>query len=134
MATREPLKATGISTRRGMSAKTRDRAIKEAQLQQTPNKEGQNVADITGQGSHLGGTGAGTNTGMGQTKNLLQKRNKKPAYMQSLNEQEKSENFKIIDNMNKKISYLKNPRFSVNKGPILFTQVSCLKTITAIYM
>lgn len=43
--------------------------------------------------------------------------------MQSLNEAEKSENFKIIDNMNKKISYLKNPRFKVNKVPILMTQV-----------
>ena len=46
--------------------------------------------------------------------------------MQSLNEQEKAENFKIIDNMNKKISYLKNPRFKVSKCPILFTQVSIL--------
>ncbi len=44
--------------------------------------------------------------------------------MQSLNEQEKAENFKIIDNMNKKISYKKNPRYTVNKAPILFTQVS----------
>ena len=39
--------------------------------------------------------------------------------MQSLNEGEKAENFKIIDNMNKKISYLKNPRFRVNKSPIV---------------
>ena len=43
--------------------------------------------------------------------------------MQSLNESEKAENFKIIDNMNKKISYLKNPRYKVNKRPILLTQV-----------
>lgn len=42
--------------------------------------------------------------------------------MQSLNEAEKSENFKIIDNMNKKISYLKNPRFRVNKPPIITTE------------
>ena len=41
--------------------------------------------------------------------------------MQSMNEHEKAENFKIIDNMNKKISYKKNPRFTVNKAPILFT-------------
>lgn len=61
---------------------------------------------------------------MTQTKNLLTKRYKKPAYLQSLNESEKAENFKIIDNMNKKISYLKNPRFQVNKVPILMTQVS----------
>ena len=60
---------------------------------------------------------------MNQTKNLLTKRYKKPAYMQSLNEAEKAENFKIIDSMNKKISYLKNPRFKVNKVPILMTQV-----------
>ncbi len=44
--------------------------------------------------------------------------------MQSLNEHEKAENFKIIDNMNKKISYKKNPRYKINKAPILFTQVS----------
>jgi len=42
--------------------------------------------------------------------------------MQSLNEGEKAENFKIIDSMNKKISFLKNPRFKVNKPPILMTQ------------
>lgn len=70
------------------------------------------------------GTGALQNGSLTQPKNLLQKRNKKPAYMQSLNEHEKAENFKIIDNMNKKISYKKNPRYTVNKAPILFTQVS----------
>ncbi len=43
--------------------------------------------------------------------------------MQSLNQQEKAENFKILDNMNKKISYKKNPRFKINKAPILFTKV-----------
>lgn len=49
------------------------------------------------------------------------KRNSKPAYLKSLNESEKAENFKIIDNMNKKISYLKNPRHKVSKAPILMT-------------
>ena len=44
--------------------------------------------------------------------------------MQSLNEAEKAENFKIIDNMNKKISFLKNPRFKVNKVPIPTNTVS----------
>ena len=42
------------------------------------------------------------------------KRKKKPAYLQSLNESEKQANFKIIEKMNKKISFLKNPRFRVN--------------------
>jgi hypothetical protein len=69
------------------------------------------------------GQTAGQGTEM-QTKNLLTKRAKKPAYLQSLNESEKAENFKIIDNMNKKISYLKNPRHKVNKAPILMTVVS----------
>ena len=46
--------------------------------------------------------------------------------MQSLNESEKQANFKIIDSMNKKISYLKNPRYKVNKAPILMTTVSIL--------
>ena len=44
--------------------------------------------------------------------------------MQSLNEAEKAENFKIIDNMSKKITFLKNPRYSVNKVPIMMTNVS----------
>jgi hypothetical protein len=52
------------------------------------------------------------------------KKYKKPAYLQSLNEAEKAENFKIIDNMNKKISFLKNPRFKVNKVPIPTNTVS----------
>ena len=41
------------------------------------------------------------------------KRKSKPAYLQSLNESEKQANFKIIEKMNKKISFLKNPRFKV---------------------
>ena len=41
-----------------------------------------------------------------------------------MNESEKQANFKIIDSMNKKISYLKNPRYKVNKAPILMTTVS----------
>ena len=60
------------------------------------------------------------------TKNLLttKKKTSKPAYLQSLSQSEKAENFKIIDNMNKKISYLKNPRFKISKAPILMTKVS----------
>ena len=58
---------------------------------------------------------------------LLGKKPKVPAYMQSLNQQEKAENFKILDNMNKKISYKKNPRFKINKAPIIFTRVSLIK-------
>ncbi len=71
---------------------------------------------------------------MNQTKNLLTKRSyKKPAYMQSLNEAEKAENFKIIDNMNKKISYLKNPRYQINKAPILMTQVNTLSFLNGLF-
>jgi len=60
---------------------------------------------------------------MTQTKNLLTKRKNKPAYMQSLNEAEKAENFKIIDNMSKKVAFLKNPRYKISKTPIIMTQV-----------
>ena len=49
------------------------------------------------------------------------KKKSKPAYLQSLNESEKQANFKIIEKMNKKISFLKNPRFKVNKAPIIMT-------------
>ena len=50
------------------------------------------------------------------------KRKSKPAYLQSLNESEKQANFKIIEKMNKKISFLKNPRFRENKAPIIMTE------------
>ena len=63
-------------------------------------------------------------------KTLLKQKAKVPAYMQSLNQQEKAANFKILDNMNKKISYRKNPRFKVNKAPILFTEVSLYADLT----
>lgn len=48
---------------------------------------------------------------------------KKPAYMNSLNEAEKAENFKIIDNMNKRVNFLRNPRYKKNKAPILLNKV-----------
>jgi hypothetical protein len=53
---------------------------------------------------------------------MKKKKVKKPAYLQSLNESEKQANFKIIEKMNKKISFLKNPRFRVNKSPIIMTE------------
>ena len=43
--------------------------------------------------------------------------------MQSLNSKEKEQNFKIIESMNKKIGFKKNPRFKVNKVPITVEQV-----------
>lgn len=43
---------------------------------------------------------------------------KKAAYLQSMNEAEKAANFKIIDNMNKRINFLRNPRFKSTKAPI----------------
>jgi hypothetical protein len=59
------------------------------------------------------------------SKNLLTTKKKaKPAYLQSLSQSEKAENFKIIDNMNKKIAYMKNPRYKVSKAPITMTTVS----------
>lgn len=44
----------------------------------------------------------------------LSKKNKKlkiPAYLSAMNEIEKEQNHKIIQNMNKRINFLKNPRF-----------------------
>ena len=108
-----------ISSRRGISAKGREKVMlanRDQQLKQQQN-QGDNPQSGVTQGNEA------TNT-MNQTKNLLTKRNKKPAYMQSLNEAEKAENFKIIDNMSKKITFLKNPRYAINKVPILMTQVS----------
>ena len=84
----------------------------------------------TAEGQKTVSEGAGGQTSNNMTgtanKSLLatKKRTSKPAYLQSLNESEKQANFKIIDSMNKKISYLKNPRHKVNKAPILMTAVS----------
>jgi hypothetical protein len=54
---------------------------------------------------------------------------KKAAYLQSLNESEKAANFKIIDKMNKRINFLRNPRFKANKAPITLNKVSGLVVI-----
>ena len=48
---------------------------------------------------------------------------KKAAYLQSLNESEKAANFKIIDNMNKRINFLRNPRFKTTKAPFTLNKV-----------
>lgn len=37
-----------------------------------------------------------------------------------MNEKDKEINHKIIKNMNKRVNYLKNPRFKINKAPVLF--------------
>lgn len=67
--------------------------------------------------------GAPMAEGTETSKNLLTTKKKaaKPAYLQSLSQSEKAENFKIIDNMNKKIAYMKNPRYKVSKAPITMT-------------
>ena len=49
---------------------------------------------------------------------------KKPAYLKSLNESEKEANFKIIDNMSKRISFLRNPRFKSNKCPVTLNKAA----------
>jgi hypothetical protein len=77
-------------------------------------------ADNTHKPAEAGATMDDNNKSLLTTK----KKAAKPAYLQSLNESEKQANFKIIDSMNKKISYLKNPRFKVSKAPILMTSVS----------
>lgn len=48
---------------------------------------------------------------------------KKPAHLKSLNEAEKAANFKIIDSMNKKVNFLRNPRFKKNRAPIMLNKV-----------
>jgi hypothetical protein len=69
-------------------------------------------------------SGSQGNEDAGKSLLTTKKKAAKPAYLQSLNESEKQANFKIIDNMNKKVSYLKNPRFKVSKAPILMTTVN----------
>jgi 16S rRNA G527 N7-methylase RsmG len=51
---------------------------------------------------------------------------KKAAYLMSLNESEKAANFKIIDSMNKRVNFLRNPRFKKNKAAFALNKVSVL--------
>jgi hypothetical protein len=46
-----------------------------------------------------------------------------PDYYYQLSEEQKDENDNIMRNMNKKISYLKNPRFRENHAPIFYADV-----------
>ena len=74
-------------------------------------------------GAEPGSATAPSQAAMNSTaKSKSMKKKSKPAYLQSLNESEKQANFKIIEKMNKKISFLKNPRFKVNKAPIIMTE------------
>ena len=51
------------------------------------------------------------------------KRYKVPEYLKAMTEIEKEINHKIIKNMSKRINYLRNPRFKVNKAAITFDEV-----------
>lgn len=51
-------------------------------------------------------------------------KHKKAAYLHSLNESDKIANFKIIDNMNKRINFLRNPRYKSNKAPVTLNKVN----------
>ena len=86
----------------------------EAEIAQDTLKGATSRASVDGQA-----VTAGNDTKMTET--TTKKRKHKPAYLQSLNESEKQANFKIIEKMNKKISFLKNPRFKKNQAPIIMT-------------
>lgn len=125
-ATKSALKATNAARQRRSSA--RKVVISDNPMNQT-GKRGMNQTTASAenlQKSTKEGGPQSTMGGSGTAKSLLgaKKRTSKPAYLQSLNESEKQANFKIIDSMNKKISYLKNPRHKVSKAPILMTTVS----------
>ena len=129
-ATKSNLKATNAARQRRSS--TRKVVISDNPMNQTGksstmrgmNQTAANAENL--QKSTKEGGPQSTMGGSGTAKSLLgtKKRTSKPAYLQSLNESEKQANFKIIDSMNKKISYLKNPRHKVSKAPILMTTVS----------
>ena len=53
--------------------------------------------------------------------NTIKKDNYKvPEYLKWMNEEEKLENQKIIKNMNKRIHYKRNPRYTTNNPTITF--------------
>lgn len=51
------------------------------------------------------------------------RRYRKPAYMSTMSEAERDANLKVLENMNKRVNYLKNPRHKTNKSPILMSTV-----------
>ena len=51
------------------------------------------------------------------------KRYKIPEYLNAMNEIEKEINHKIIKNMNKRINYLRNPRFAIKRPLMTFNTV-----------
>ena len=75
----------------------------------------------TPQNSSMGSAAAELTAATGGAGTSLKKQTK-PAYLQSLNESEKQANFRIIEKMNKKISFLKNPRYKKNMAPITMTE------------
>lgn len=46
-----------------------------------------------------------------------------PEYLLAMNEAEKELNHKIIRNMNKRINYTRNPRYKVDRAPLLYEVV-----------
>lgn len=52
------------------------------------------------------------------------KKKNKNDYLLEMNEKDKEINHKIIKNMNKRVNYLKNPRFKINKAPVLFSYLT----------
>ncbi len=40
-----------------------------------------------------------------------------------MSEEEKIENHKIIKNMNKRINYKRNPRYTIDKMPVTYNQI-----------
>ncbi|KRX10489.1 hypothetical protein PPERSA_08791 [Pseudocohnilembus persalinus] len=65
------------------------------------------------------------NQSINNNKSLLTstKKYNKIDYINQMNFEDKKANQKIINQMNKRINYLKNPRFRVNRAPIQFNQI-----------
>jgi reverse gyrase len=59
----------------------------------------------------------------GVIEKMKQRRVGVPDYYYQLNEDQKAQNEYIMQNMNKKTNYLKNPRYLVNNAPIFYADV-----------
>ena len=69
----------------------------------------------------------GTRTdNLGKTGSSVAKKYAMAKYLTKMNEIDKAANNKIVKNMEKKINFLKNPRFKINRPPITFQQVFLL--------
>lgn len=71
-------------------------------------------------------------TSLNKTQKVI-KKFRKASYLSVMSEAEKEANVKVLESMNKRLNYLKNPRYKVSKPPILMSTVILVVTLECIW-